>query len=218
VFSFSIDSSFHLKCGKTIGYLVVNIASDLDERVDIVRDTRRPGCLRNRAEIFIVPIVARPRSGITPVMSFLCNRLANVFVTSGALFVLLCAPLTDCAASSETAATRSEPVTARFRGCEAAGWCRFWIESMSPRAQSLHRVYPDGVPRTNGDDVISLAVRDRLNALLASMVHQHKRIVLHDLREVGDGMFAATVTVNEADLASDLIVLELGGKLTGTTR
>ena len=61
-------------------------------------------------------------------------------------------------------------------------------------------------------------MRDRLNALLASMVHQHKRIVLHDLREDGDGMFAATVTVNEADLASDLIVLELERKFTGTTR
>jgi len=41
---------------------------------------------------------------------------------------------------------------------------------------------------------------------------------LHDLREVGDGMFAATVTVNEADLASDLVVLELRRKITGTTR
>ena len=61
-------------------------------------------------------------------------------------------------------------------------------------------------------------MRDRLNALLASMVHQHKRIVLHDLREVGDGMVAATVTVNEADLASDLIVLYVRRKLTGTTR
>jgi len=87
-----------------------------------------------------------------------------------------------------------------------------------PFTQSNYRVYPDGIPRTFDDEAVTVAMRDRLNALLASMVHQHKRIVLHDLREVGDGMFAATVTVNEADLASDLIVLELRRKITGTTR
>ncbi len=69
----------------------------------------------------------------------------------------------------------------------------------------------------SGDKAISVAVRDRLNALLASMVHQHKRIVLHDLREVEDGAFAATVTVNEVNLASDPILLELLGKFMGTT-
>ena len=60
-----------------------------------------------------------------------------------------------------------------------------------------------------GDDAISIAVRDRLNAMLSSFVHQHKRIVLYDLRELGDGTFAATVTVNESELASDPVLQEL---------
>jgi hypothetical protein len=47
------------------------------------------------------------------------------------------------------------------------------------------------------------------------MVHQHKRILLLDLRGVKGGMFAATVTANEA---SDLILLQLRGKFAGTTR
>jgi len=60
-----------------------------------------------------------------------------------------------------------------------------------------------------GDDIVSIAVRDRLNALLASMIHQNKRIVLHDLRELDDKTFAATVTVNGADVAADPMLLEL---------
>jgi hypothetical protein len=73
-------------------------------------------------------------------------------------------------------------------------------------------VYPDGVPRTFSDEVAATAVRDRMNALLASMIHQHKRIVLHDLREAGDGAYAARVTVNEADLASDPVLRDLHGQ------
>ena len=69
-----------------------------------------------------------------------------------------------------------------------------------------------------GDDAISIAVRDRLNTLLASMIHQSKRVVLHDLRELDDGTFAATVTVNGAKLASDPILLELHEKITSTIR
>jgi len=69
-----------------------------------------------------------------------------------------------------------------------------------------------------GDDAISIAVRDRLNTLLASMIHQSKRIVLHDLRKLDDGTSTATVTVNGANLASDAILLELRGKVTSTTR
>lgn len=61
-------------------------------------------------------------------------------------------------------------------------------------------------------------MRDRLNALLANMIHQSKRIMLHDLRKLDDGTFAATVTVNGANLASDPIVLELREKVTRTTR
>jgi len=69
-----------------------------------------------------------------------------------------------------------------------------------------------------GDDAGSIAMRDRLNALLASMIHQHRRIVLHDLRELDDGTFAATVTVNGLNLASDPTLLDLREKLSGTTR
>ena len=69
-----------------------------------------------------------------------------------------------------------------------------------------------------GDDAGSIAMRDRLNALLASMIHKHRRIVLHDLRELDDGTFAATVTVNGLNLASDPTLLDLREKLSGTTR
>ena len=105
---------------------------------------------------------------------------------------------------------------AQFRGCDSAGWCRFWIEPLHPSEEALHRVRPDGVARMPGDAAISIAVRDRLNALLASMIHQNKRIVLHDLRALNDGTFAATVTVNGANVESDPILLELREKRPGT--
>ena len=76
-------------------------------------------------------------------------------------------------------------------------------------------MYPDGVPRTFSHEVAATAVRDRMNALLASMIHQHKRIVLHGLREAGAGAYAARVTVNDADLASDPVLLELHGQHPG---
>jgi hypothetical protein len=69
-----------------------------------------------------------------------------------------------------------------------------------------------------GDDSFALAVRDRLNAVLASMIHQHKRIRLYDMRELDDGTFAATVTVNEADVASDPALVELRGTASATVR
>ena len=75
---------------------------------------------------------------------------------------------------------------------------------------------PDGVLRTPGDAAISIAVRNRLNALLADMIHQAKRIVLHDLRELDDGTFAATVTVNGVNVESDPILLELREKRSST--
>jgi hypothetical protein len=50
------------------------------------------------------------------------------------------------------------------------------------------------------------------------MIHQHKQIVLHDLRELDDGTFAATVTVNGVNLASDPILVELHEKNARTTR
>jgi hypothetical protein len=126
--------------------------------------------------------------------------------------------LTARAESTEPHASHAAPVEAQFRGCESAGWCWFWIESAGPSAQRLQRVRPDGVVRTHGDDALAIAVRDRLNALLASMIHQHKRIRLHDMRELDDGTFAAAVTVNGADVASDPTLLELRATATGTMR
>jgi hypothetical protein len=111
-----------------------------------------------------------------------------------------------------------ESVEAQFRGCAAAGWCRFWIEPLPPSTEPLHRVRPDGVVRVLDGDVISIAVRDRLNALLSNMIHQAKRIVLHDLRALDDGTFAARVTVNGVDLASDPTLLELREKVTGKSQ
>ena len=136
---------------------------------------------------------------------------------AAALLGLLSVPMAIRADPSAPHPERA-PVEAQFRGCESEGWCRFWIEPMQPAEESLRRVRPDGVVRVRGNDAISIAVRDRLNALLANMIHQSKRIVLHDLRELDDGTFAATVTVNGANLASDPILLELREKLTSTTR
>jgi len=134
---------------------------------------------------------------------------------AAALLGLLSVPMTIRA---DPPAPDAPAVEAQFRGCESAGWCRFWIEPIRPPEESLYRVRPDGVGPMPGDDAISIAVRDRLNTLLASMIHQSKRIVLHGLRKLDDGTFAATVTVNGADLASDPILLELREKLSRTMR
>jgi hypothetical protein len=107
-------------------------------------------------------------------------------------------------------------VEAEFRGCDSAGWCRFWIEPLHPSGKALYRVRPDGVLRMPDDAAISIAVRNRLNALLASMIHQAKHIVLKDLRELDDGTFAATVTVNGVNVESDPILLELREKRAAT--
>jgi hypothetical protein len=131
------------------------------------------------------------------------------------LLLSLSAATTIRAASPEIQPWHAGPVAAEFRGCAAAGWCRFWIRSRDPPERTPLRVYPDGVPRTFSDEVAATAVRDRMNALLASMIHQHKRIVLHDLREAGAGAYAARVTVNDADLASDPVLLEWRGERRG---
>jgi len=117
------------------------------------------------------------------------------------------------------------PIEAEFRGCYAAGYCRFWIEPSSPMAESLLRVRPDGIYRTSGgisqtssDYGTSVAIRDRLNALLSNMIHQAKHIVLLDLRKLVDGTFAATVIVNDTDLASDPVLVELNEKLVKSSR
>ena len=107
------------------------------------------------------------------------------------------------AESANPGVSQFGPVSAQFRGCESAGWCRFWVESLDPLAQSLHRVYPDGMPETGGNEELAIAVRNRLNALMSSFVHQHKRIVLYGLRERGDGTWAANITVNESALTED---------------
>ncbi|MDP2325542.1 MAG: hypothetical protein Q8N51_16150 [Gammaproteobacteria bacterium] len=119
---------------------------------------------------------------------------------------LLVTPLLQMEVRADSTAPisiRSDPVTAQFRGCESAGWCRVWIASLDPLAQSLHRVYPDGMPETAGSHELAIAVRNRLNALMSSFVHQHKRIVLYGLRERGDGTWAANITVNESNLSED---------------
>lgn len=116
------------------------------------------------------------------------------------------------AESLDPALKQAGPVSAQFRGCESAGWCRFWIESLDPLAQSLHRVYPQGIPETDGNEELAVAVRNRLNALMSSFVHQHKRIVLYGLRERGDGNWTANITVNEAALEEDPALRELGAR------
>ena len=108
----------------------------------------------------------------------------------------------------------ASPVEAEFRGCESAGWCRFLIES----PESLVRVHPDGVPQWSVGDATSIAVRNRLNALLSNMIHQAKLIVLHNLHELDDGTFTATVTVTGVNLAADPILAELREKAARATR
>ena len=151
-------------------------------------------------------------------MLFVPKVSPNLLAAGVALLGWLVVPVTIHAEPPAPHTGLATPVEAQFRGCESAGWCKFWIEPREPLAEPLQRVRPEGVARMSGNDAVSIAVRDRLNVLLASMVHQHKRIVLHDLRELDDGTFAAAVTVNEASLESDPVLLELREKLTGTIR
>ena len=144
---------------------------------------------------------------------------AHLLAASAALLgFFLAVPLTIRAESPAPRPGRTEPVEAEFRGCDAAGSCRFSVEPSSPGAKSLLRVRPDGVPPVSGDYGISIALRDRLNLLLSNMIHQSKHIVLLDLHELDDGTFAATVIVNDANLATDPVLLELNEKLTNTIR
>jgi hypothetical protein len=138
-------------------------------------------------------------------------------ILAAAVLLSLSAATTVDATAPEARSGQAGPVAAEFRGCTSAGWCRFWIRSPDPLERGPLRVYPDGVPRTFSDEVAATAVRDRMNALLAGMIHQHKRIVLHGLREAGAGAYAARVTVNEADLASDPVLLEMHGQHRGRT-
>lgn len=107
----------------------------------------------------------------------------------------------------QVAAAKDEEVAieARFGGCDATGWCRFWFERPGDAGAALYRVLPDGVTPRARDD----ALRDRLNALLADMIHQHKRIQLHRLRARQDGSLAATVTVTGIPLTEDEMLRRL---------
>jgi len=143
---------------------------------------------------------------------------ASLLAVGTSLIGALCAPAAADAESSAPLPPPAAALEAEFGGCETAGWCRFRIESSDGPTQSLRRVRLDGVPYARSDDALAIAVRDRLNALLASMIHQHKRIRLHGLRELGDGTFAAAVTVNEADVASDPTLMELPRRAGDRTR
>ena len=158
------------------------------------------------------------KSDITPFMLFVLKASPNLLAAGAALLGLLSVPLTIRAESPAPHPGHAAPMEAQFRGCESAGWCWFWIESLDRMSEATHRVYPDGVARMPAGNATSIAVRDRLNTLLSSMIHQSKRVVLHDPRELGDGTFAATITVNEANLASDPVLMELQGKAVSTTR
>ena len=135
---------------------------------------------------------------------------APVFrVAAAAGFSLFFAAISIGAESPAHDARYATSVEAEFRGCESAGWCRFWIEPPNSFAESLLRVRPGGVVHAPGSEAVSIALRDHLNRLLSNMIQQAKHLVLHDLRDLGDGTFAATVTVNGIALASDPMLLEL---------
>ena len=144
-------------------------------------------------------------------MLFTPRMTSNLLAAGAAALCLLSTP----ASRAESAANKhAGQVEAEFRGCETAGWCRFWIDSPA----SLIRVRPDGVPKMSGGDATAIAARNRLNALLSNMIHQAKHIVLHDLRELDDGTFTATVTVTGVNLATDPVLAELRGKANATAR
>jgi hypothetical protein len=144
-------------------------------------------------------------------MLFVPRTTSTLLAAGAAALCLLFAPASqaDSSAKRDTA-----QVEAEFRGCESGGWCRFWIDS----PESLVRVRPDGVPQSRVGDATSIAVRNRLNALLSNMIHQAKLIVLHDLHELDDGTFTARVTVTGVNLAADPILAELREKAARATR
>lgn len=137
--------------------------------------------------------------------------LSKTPLTALAAFCVLIAPPVPAAQSG------SAVQDVQFRGCDTVGWCRFWIDS-TDSAGSIVRVRPEGVLRMAGDDTLSVAVRNRLNALLSDMIHQAKHIDLNDLRKLDDGTYSATVTVTGVALASDPVLVELREKAAGTRR
>ena len=149
-------------------------------------------------------------------MLFMPRMKSNPMAAGVVAACLLVAPASQ--AEFATASKIAAQVKVEFRGCESAGWCRFRIDSPDSSMETTIRVRPDGVLRTSGEDATSIAVRNRLNALLSNMIHQAKHIVLHDLHELDDGTFAAAVTVTGVNLASDPILGELRGKAAGVKR
>ena len=149
-------------------------------------------------------------SAITSLMILKPGKFAVLTGTAAALLVALCTPVTLRADSARAA--HGDSVEAEFHGCDVAGRCLFSIESPSMPGEPLLRVRPNGVLLPDDDVLDALALRDRLNALLANMIHQVKRIGLHDLRVQTDGTFAATVTVHGVDIASDSTIRELRTK------
>jgi hypothetical protein len=155
-----------------------------------------------------------------------CDRLLErsrrfvglISLTRFLLRASMFAPLSISITTYAQAPAYRESVEAQFRGCAAAGWCRFSIEPQASSTEPLQRIRPDGVVQVPVGDAVSIAIRDRLNALLSNMIHQAKRIVLHDLRALDDGTFAAKVTVNGVDVASDPTLMELREKVIGTNR
>lgn len=104
-------------------------------------------------------------------------------------------------------AAHNEPIEAQFRGCDAHA-CRFAIAFEDAARTQRIDVHPRGVHSAD-TPTRALAIRDRLNALLSNMIHQHKRIELHDVHARDDGSFDATVVVNGADVASDPLLTQL---------
>ena len=138
-------------------------------------------------------------------------------LTALGAFCVLIAPTALPAQTPSSVQSGSVLQEVQFRGCDTAGWCRFWVDAADP-VQSMVRVRPNDVMRMSGNDALSTAVRNRLNALLSDMIHQAKHIDLHDLRKLDDGTWSATVTVTGVALASDPVLLELRERAAGSSR
>lgn len=149
-------------------------------------------------------------------MLFMRRITSNLLATGAVALCVVFAPASQ--AESASAKKDAAQVEAEFRGCESAGWCRFQIDSADPSAAMLYRVRPDGIARIPVENFKSTAMRNRLNALLSNMIHQAKHIVLDDLRRLDDGTFAARVTINGANIATDPMVVELQDQAAGKTR
>lgn len=115
----------------------------------------------------------------------------------------------------ETARDATPAAQVAFRGCDDTRSCRFALASSSAIHGELIRVVPDGVGWRDADDATARAVRDRLNALLSSMIHQHKRVQLHGLRSTQGNGHAARITVNGADVADDSVLIGLTRRVVG---